>query len=201
MNTENETIRNQTNTSGGTAAPAASSHNPWKTGVIATGVALAVLAGAGVTFAAFNSAGTVAPDTATNAETVAAAPAVSVPAVQAAATQATATQSAATQSAPAPAQPAPAAAPAPRENCSVYLAGSGTNNTRVLKDGAIGAVVGAGTGAAGGAIADGGSGAGKGAGIGALVGAVAGAAHGYTQEKQRASEAEQAYRSCLARNG
>ena len=83
----------------------------------------------------------------------------------------------------------------------MYLSATGQDNTRMLKDGALGAVVGAGTGAAGGAIADGGSGAGKGAGIGALVGAVAGAAHGYTQEKRRTDEAEQAYRACLARNG
>ncbi|MCP5200128.1 MAG: hypothetical protein H6977_08940 [Gammaproteobacteria bacterium] len=116
---------------------------------------------------------------------------------------ATADAAAAPPSAPAPAASPPAASTPPqppRENCAVYLADARRDNGRVLKNGAVGAMVGAGTGAAGGAIADGGDGAGKGAGIGAVVGAVAGTLHGLTGEKERVSAAERAYRDCLARN-
>lgn len=160
---------------------AGTDRNPWKTGVIATGVAFGVLVAAGLTFAALNEAGVFEED--------------SGPAAQVAAT------SSSTPQQRAPAQPAAAPEPEPRENCSVHLADAQRDNTRVVKDGAVGAMVGAGTGAAGGAIADGGDGAGKGAGIGAVVGAVAGAFHGLTEEDKRASAAEQAYRDCLARNG
>lgn len=151
--------------------------NPWKTGVIATGVAFGVLLATGLTVAALNEGGVFSTDDAP-AKTVAA----------------TSSQ------APREQAPQPAEREQPRENCSAYLAGANRDTGRVVKDGAVGAMVGAGTGAAGGAIADGGDGAGKGAGIGAVVGAVAGAVHGLSEQNKRTGAAEQAYRDCLARN-
>lgn len=152
--------------------------NPWKTGVIATGVAFGVLLATGLTVAALNEGGVFSTDD-SPAETVAAT----------------------SSEAPSRQAPQPAQRERPRENCSAYLTGANRDTGRVVKDGAVGAMVGAGTGAAGGAIADGGDGAGKGAGIGAVVGAVAGAFHGLNEENKRTGAAEQAYRDCLARNG
>lgn len=165
-----------------------SSHNPWKSGAIGTGVALVVLVAAGLTFAALNDRSNQDDEAAAAvAEEKASSKAESAP-----------TTVAAAPAAPS-AQPAPQPA-APREDCGRYLAGTQRDNRRLLKDGAVGAMIGAGTGAAGGAIADGGSGAGKGAGIGAVVGAVAGTVHGLNQENQRVSGAERAYHDCVARN-
>lgn len=163
-------------------------HNPWKTGVIATGIAVVVLVAAGLTFAALNDRSSDAGEaTQALAEDHAKRTADPAPTVVAAAP-------------PAPtAQVAPQSAP-PREDCGRYLSGAQRDTGRLVKDGAVGALIGAGTGAAGGAIADGGSGAGKGAGIGAVVGAVAGTVHGLTQDNQRISGAERAYQDCLARN-
>lgn len=166
-------------------------HNPWKTGVIATGGALLVLVAGGFAVAAFNPSQTTA--TAPQA-------AVSPPAEPATAQVAAVQAPAQPATAPAPAAAA-AATPAPREDCRAYLSNAASDSKRIVKDGALGALVGAGTGAAGGAIADGGSGAGKGAGIGAVVGAVAGAFHGVTRENEKVDQAERAYHNCLARNG
>ena len=86
--------------------------NPWKTGVIATGIALAVLTAAGLTFAALGNREATTPDTAAT-DTAAAAGAVAAPQVAAAPTA---------PAAPAPAAPAPA--PVAPENCNAYLAGA-----------------------------------------------------------------------------
>lgn len=156
------------------------SNNPWKIGVFATIGALVLLVGAGFALAAFNRGETTQMPTAVAAEPrgqVAAAPAPAAPAVQ----QQTQVRA--------------------RENCEQYRVSAARDQTRIAKDGAVGAMIGAGTGAAGGAIADGGSGAGKGAGIGAVVGAVAGAVHGLTEENDRVGDAQRAYTDCLARNG
>jgi len=155
------------------------SSNPWKIGVFATIGALVLLVAGGFALAAFNRGETTPMPAAAVAagNKVAAAPATTAPATQ---------------------QQARVRA---HENCEQYRVGAVRDQTRIAREGAIGAVIGAGTGAAGGAIADGGSGAGKGAGIGAVVGAVAGAVHGLTDENVRVSDAERAYRECLARNG
>jgi uncharacterized protein YcfJ len=86
------------------------------------------------------------------------------------------------------------------EDCNRYAA-EARDNKRIVKDGAIGAVVGAGVGAAGGAIADGKDGAGKGAGIGAVVGVVSGAIYGLTEENKKSESAREAYSDCIARRG
>jgi uncharacterized protein YcfJ len=78
---------------------------------------------------------------------------------------------------------------------------SGTGNTEVLKDAAIGGVGGAGVGAAGGAIAGGGSGAGKGAAIGGVVGAAAGTLYGLNERNKGQAAYENSYRSCMAQRG
>lgn len=150
-------------------------NNPWKIGVFATIGALVLLVAAGFALAAFNRS-----EPAPMPAVAVAAPREPVAAAPAAQQQAQVRV---------------------RENCEQFRIVAARDQTRIAKDGAVGAMIGAGTGAAGGAIADGGSGAGKGAGIGAVVGAVAGAVHGLTEENARVGDAERAYKDCLARNG
>ena len=146
-------------------------HNPWKTGVIATGVALGILVTGGLTFAALNEADVFEKQKQTSISQ---------------------NNKGGSSSYTAPQKPA--------EDCSRYLSQGTRNSTEeTVKRGALGAAVGAGTGAAGGAIADGGDGAGKGAGIGAIVGAVAGIAHSFNESDEREDRANQLYRECLAR--
>lgn len=106
--------------------------------------------------------------------------------------------------APPPPAPPQAGVPSAKDvaTCNEYASSqTRRDNTRVLRDGAVGAAVGAGVGAAGGAIAAGGKGAGKGAGIGAVVGAAAGTLYGLDQESRKQAGAEAAYRECMARLG
>jgi len=148
-----------------------SARNPWKTGVIAGGVAFAVLLGAGLVSGLIS--GLIADPGGSEVQQV---------------QEVQETQ---------PADPPHAVI----EDCNRYAAATTRDDGRILRDGVIGGALGAGVGAAGGAIADGGDGAGKGAGLGALLGAAAGTLHGLNEENRKTEAARNAYGECMARRG